>query len=40
MMYGIEGDLYTIDENGYLVRPAGFDSTTGGVPLNFWWGRK
>ena len=39
MMYGIEGDMYTIDENGYMVRPEGFDSTTDGVTLNFWWGR-
>lgn len=39
MMYGFEGDMYTIDENGYMVRPEGFDSTTDGVTLNWWWGR-
>ena len=39
MMYGIEGDMYTIDENGYLVRPEGFDSATDGCTFNFWWGR-
>ena len=39
MMYGIEGEMYTIDENGYMVRPEGFDSTTDGVTFNWWWGR-
>lgn len=39
MMYGFEGDMYTIDENGYMVRPEGFDTTTDGVTLNWWWGR-
>ena len=39
MQYGIEGDMYTLDENGYLVRPEGFDQAKDGVDLNFWWGR-
>lgn len=39
MMYGIEGEMYTIDENGYLVRPEGFEQTVDGVDLNFWCGR-
>ena len=30
---------YTIDENGYLVRPEGFDSSTDGCTFNFWCGR-
>ncbi len=39
MMYGIEGEMYTIDENGYLVRPDGFENSVDGVDFNFWWGR-
>ena len=39
MMYGIEGEMYTIDENGYLVRPEGFENSVDGVDFNFWWGR-
>ncbi len=39
MMYGIEGDMYTIDADGYLERPADFDSATDGCTFNWWWGR-
>lgn len=39
MMYGIEGESYTINEEGYLVRPDDFESTTDDVSFNFWWGR-
>ena len=39
MMYGIEGEQYTMDENGYLVRPDGFEDSVDGVSLNWWWGR-
>lgn len=39
MMYGIEGDMYTLDENGYLVRPEGYDEGVNGVSFNWWWGR-
>ncbi|MGN0764617.1 MAG: extracellular solute-binding protein [Aristaeellaceae bacterium] len=39
MQYGIEGDMYTLDENGYLVRPEGFEQGVDGVDLNYWWGR-
>ena len=39
MMYGIEGEQYTLDENGYLVRPDGFEDSVDGVSLNWWWGR-
>ena len=39
MQYGIEGDMYTIDENGYIVRPEGFEQGKDGVDLNYWWGR-
>ena len=39
MQYGIEGDMYTLDENGYLVRPDGFEQGVDGVDLNYWWGR-
>lgn len=40
MQYGIEGDMYTLDENGYIVRPEGWDDATMGVSLNWWWGRR
>ena len=40
MQYGIEGDMYTLDENGYIVRPEGFNDSTDGVSLNWWWGRR
>ena len=39
MQYGIEGEMYTLDENGYLVRPEGFQQNKDGVDLNYWWGR-
>ena len=39
MMYGIEGEMYTVNEDGYLERPEGFESGTDGVSFNFWWGR-
>ena len=31
--------MYTLDENGYLVRPEGFEQGVDGVDLNYWWGR-
>ncbi len=40
MQYGIEGDMYTLDEEGYIVRPEGWDDGTMGVSLNWWWGRR
>ena len=40
MQYGIEGDQYTLDENGYIVRPEGFTDSVDGVSLNWWWGRR
>ena len=39
MMYGEEGVQYNIDDDGYLVRPDGYESSTDGVSFNFWWGR-
>lgn len=39
MMYGIEGTMYTIDENGYMARPEGFTDGVDGVSFNWWWGR-
>lgn len=39
MMYGIEGEMYTLDENGYMVRPEGFEQASDGVDFNFWCGR-
>lgn len=40
MQYGIEGDMYTLDENGYIVRPENWDDGTMGVSMNYWWGRR
>ena len=40
MQYGIEGEMYSLDENGYIVRPEGFNDSTDGVSLNWWWGRR
>ncbi len=38
--YGIEGEQYIIDENGYMARPASYtDDTVDGVSFDFWWGR-
>ena len=39
MQYGIEGDMYTLDENGRFARPDGFEDSVDGVSFNFWWGR-
>ena len=39
MQYGFEGEMYTVDENGFMARPEGFNSSTDGVTLNWWWGR-
>ena len=39
MQFGFEGEMYTVDENGYMARPEGFDSAYDGVTLNWWWGR-
>ena len=40
MQYGIEGEMYTLDEEGYIVRPEGFNDSTDGVSMNWWWGRR
>ncbi len=37
--YGIEGVDYTIDANGVLQRPDGWDSSTMDLGTDFWWGR-
>ena len=37
--YGIEGEDYTIDANGVLQRPAGWDSSTMSLGTDYWWGR-
>jgi ABC-type glycerol-3-phosphate transport system substrate-binding protein len=40
MNYGIEGEQYDLDENGYRVRPEGYrDDALDGVSFNYWWGR-
>jgi len=39
MQYGIEGEMYTVDENGLFSRPDGFEDSKDGVSFNFWWGR-
>ena len=38
--YGIEGQQYILDENGFMARPETFkEQAVDGVDLNFWWGR-
>jgi putative aldouronate transport system substrate-binding protein len=38
--YGIEGEQYIIDENGYMARPDTYtDDSVDGVSFNYWWGR-
>ena len=39
MIYGIEGETYTQPEEGFFARPEGFESSTDGITLNYWWGR-
>jgi len=39
MQYGFKDEMYTVDENGFMARPEGFDSAYDGVTLNWWWGR-
>jgi putative aldouronate transport system substrate-binding protein len=37
--YGIEGVDYTLDANGVLQRPEGWDSSTMSLGTDYWWGR-
>lgn len=37
--YGIEGVDYTINADGVLERPAGWDSSTMSLGTDYWWGR-
>ncbi len=38
--YGIEGQQYIIDENGFMARPETFkEQRVDGVDFNYWWGR-
>lgn len=38
--YGIEGEQYIINEEGYRERPASYtDETVDGVTFDYWWGR-
>lgn len=39
MNYGILGQQYTLNDEGYLVRPDDYDESVNGVSFNFWWGR-
>lgn len=39
MQFGFEGDMYTLDENGYMARPEGYEDSRDGVSFNWWWGR-
>ncbi|MCQ2457305.1 MAG: ABC transporter substrate-binding protein [Clostridia bacterium] len=39
MMYGIPGEMYTLDDNGYIARPEGWDEAVMGCTFNWWWGR-
>jgi putative aldouronate transport system substrate-binding protein len=37
--YGIEGEDYTVDAEGVLQRPEGWDSSTMSLGSDYWWGR-
>jgi hypothetical protein len=38
--YGIEGQQYVIDANGFMARPETYnEDAVDGVSLNYWWGR-
>ena len=37
--YGIEGEQYIIDANGYRDRPAGYTEDANGIVTDYWWGR-
>ena len=38
--YGIEGQQYIIDANGYMARPDTYkDDTVDGMSFDYWWGR-
>ena len=38
--YGMEGQQYYVDENGFMARPDTYlDESVQGVTFNFWWGR-
>jgi len=38
--YGIEGEQYVLNADGYRERPEGYrDDALDGVSFNFWWGR-
>lgn len=38
--YGMEGQQYVIDENGYMARPDTYkDESVDGVTFDYWWGR-
>lgn len=38
--YGIEGQQYVIDENGFMARPEGYtEDAVDGSTTNYWWGR-
>ncbi len=38
--YGIEGEQYIIDENGFMDRPESYvEDSVSGASFNFWWGR-
>ncbi len=37
--YGILGEQYVIDGNGYRDRPAGYTDDANGITTNYWWGR-
>ena len=38
--YGVEGQQYVIDANGYMARPATYkEDAVDGSSFNYWWGR-
>ncbi len=40
MRYGIEGVQYSIDNNGMLEKPSGYNEDRDSFVLNYWWGRR
>jgi maltose-binding protein MalE len=37
--YGIEGVDYLVTDDGKLARPEGWDGSTDGLGIDYWWGR-
>ena len=40
LRYGIEGTQYTVNQQGMMEKPSGYNSERDSFVLNFWWGRR